>query len=341
MHKKIIVSFLAITALSGLFLYGQEKREFKDYMEMRAYLGELFQQKKYAEAAALLEGVLDRFPDNIAANAYNLAMMRVLTGELDKAVAALEDGHRRGIFFGLWVFQGNLWKPLNGNPRFEAFLKENAARIEAAEKKAKQIIDVVTPEGYDPSKKYPLFIALHGGGESIAELKPEWNSPRLKKEFITAFLQSTQVAGMTGFHWQKEDMTKREISEAYTKIVAQYPIDTSRVLIGGFSSGGFGSMIMTFSGSVPVRGFVALCPEPPQTITDAAVATAAKRGVRGTLLTTEQDGRIAVQKDLVARLVKLGFDCEIHVTPNIGHWFPKDFPELLDKAIGRILGDGK
>ena len=53
-------------------------------------------------------------------------------------------------------------------------------------------IEAVTPSGYDPAKKYPLFIALHGGGE-----------------FITAYVQSTQVASMTGFHWQDAAVTNK------------------------------------------------------------------------------------------------------------------------------------
>ena len=28
------------------------------------------------------------------------------------------------------------------------------------------------------------------------------------------------------------------------------------------------------------------------------------------------------------------------MTPNIGHWFPKDFGQRLDRAIARILAGG-
>jgi predicted esterase len=266
--------------------------------------------------------------------------MRLFQGDLDKAMAALEEGHRRGVFFGIWVFDGDAWEPLKKHERYAAFQKENAARVEAAQKKAKLIVDVVTPEGYDPSKKYPLFIALHGGGETMAQLKPEWVSPRLRKEFLTAYLQSTQVAGMNGFHWQDEAVTKRDVETAYRQVLAQYPVDLDRVLIGGFSSGGFGSMVIAFSDVIPARGFVALCPELP-TLSDEAIMAAKKRGLIGSLLTTEQDGRVDRQKELAGRWEKLGLDTEIHITPNIGHWFPKNFAELLDRAIGRILGDGK
>ena len=52
----------------------------------------------------LLESVLDRFPDNVLANTFYLATMRVFEGDLEKAMGALEEGHCRGVFYGLWDF---------------------------------------------------------------------------------------------------------------------------------------------------------------------------------------------------------------------------------------------
>ena len=336
-------AFLGIVLCSlslAASLPGQEKRDFASYKEMREYLGTLFQQKKFAEAASLLEGVLDQFPDNVVANTYNLAAARASLGDADKAIGALEEGHRRGIFYGIWDFAGQLWEPLKASPRFEAFWKENQARIEEAQQKTPMTIEAMTPAGYDPAKKYPLFIALHGGGESTADLKPLWTSPRLRGEFITAFVQSSQVASMRGFHWQDVAVTRKDLEAAYKRILEQYPVDTGRVIIGGFSSGGFGSLVAALQNFFPVRGFVALCPEVPQTISDEDILAAKARGLRGTLLTTEQDNRVDRQRALISRLEKLGLPAEIHVTPNIGHWFPDDFGTLLDRAIGMILPDG-
>ncbi|MHB8054076.1 MAG: tetratricopeptide repeat protein [Candidatus Aminicenantales bacterium] len=339
---KKIIAILCLATASFALLSGapQEKRAFASYAEMRKYLGELYAQKKYGEAAELLESVFDAYPDNVAANTYNLATMRLLQGDLEKAMSALEEGHRRGVFYGLWDFQGEFWAPLKKFERFASIEKENAARLEAAQKKASLKIEIETPEGYDPAKKYPLFIALHGGGESIAELKPNWISPRLRSEFITAFLQSPQVASMKGFHWQDEARTCRDVEDAYKQILEKYPVDTDRVLIGGFSSGGFGSIIVAFSSAVPVRGFVALCPEPPQTLRDEDILAAKTRGLKGTLLTTERDNRLDRQRNLFDRWKKLGLTVEFHVTPDIGHWFPPDFGRLLDQAIEQILSSG-
>jgi predicted esterase len=340
MKKLFVILGIVLCSMSWASRPRQEKREFGSYGEMREYLGGLFNQKKYDEAASLLESVLDRFPDNVLANTYNLAIARVYLGDAEKALQALEEGHRRGIFYGTWDFGGELWEPIKNSPRYKAFLKANQARLEEAQKKASMKIEAVTPAGYDPAKKYPLFIALHGGGESTPDFKPNWTSPRLRGEFITVYVQSSQVASMRGFHWQDVAVTRRDLEAAYKLILEQYPVDAGRVIIGGFSSGGFGSLVAAFMNDFPVRGFVALCPEVPQTISDEDILAAKARGLRGTLLTTELDHRVESQRVLMNRMEKLGLPVEFHLTPNIGHWYPKDFEALLDRAIGLILAAG-
>jgi len=341
MKRAFVILGIVLCSLSLAMLQGQEKREFGSYKEMREYLGKLFSQKKYDEAASLLESVLDKFPDNVLANTYNLALARLFAGDSEKAIRALEEGHRRGVFYGLWDFAAKLWDPVKSSTRFEAFLKENQARVEEAQKRASMKIEVATPAEYDPAKKYPLFIALHGGGESVADFKPSWTSPRLRGEFITVYVQSSQVASMRGFHWQDVAVTRRDLEAAYKRILEQFPVDTGRAVIGGFSSGGFGSLVAAIKNFLPVRGFVVLCPEVPTTIGDEDILAAKARRLRGTLLTTEADNRVEQQRTLMGRMEKLGLPADFHLTPDIGHWYPKDFEALLDRALGFILEAGK
>jgi len=341
MTKRMAVFGILLCSLVGASAAGQERKAFADYKEMRARLGELFEQKKYTEAASLLESVLDRFPDNVLANTFNLAYARTFLGDPDKVIEALEEGHRRGVYYGLWDFTAKAWDPFRDLPRFRAFLEANKARIDEAQAKAAMTIEVATPESFDPAKKYPLFIALHGGGESVADFKPLWTSPRLRAEFITVYVQSSQVANMRGFHWQDVALTRRDLEAAYKRVLGQYPVDTGRIIVGGFSSGGFGSIVAAFGDLFPVRGFVALCPVVPDAIRDEDILAAKARGLRGTLLTTEQDGRVETQRAFMERLEKLGLTVEFHLTPNIGHWYPKDFGTLLDNAIGLVLPAGK
>jgi|GEM_PF-894777 len=307
--------------------------EFADYPSMRKRIGDLHAQKKFAAAAAILKASLDKFPDHGLANTTNLALMALLQKDIEKTVYWLEEGHHRGLFFGKWAFLGEIWKPLSDQARFKAFLQENEKRLAAAQKQSAMKLELIKPAGYDPKRRYPLFIALHGGGENIAAFKPHWTSPRLQREFVVAFVQSSQVADMNGFHWQDDTITRAELTRAYQEIQQQVSIDPRRIYIGGFSSGGYGSMIALFSGIIPARCFVILCPELPEDPPAEVLAALRQRGISGTLLTTELDQRMARQKEFVGRLNAAKVPVRLVVTPNIGHWYPENLPQLIDEAL--------
>jgi predicted esterase len=311
--------------------------QFSTYEDMRKHLGELFQQKKYREAAGLLEWALDHFPDHLLANTYNLALMQMYLEELEKSVQALHYGLDRHIFYSRFAFGGDVWAPLRETDGFRKFEERNEAKIREAQKKARAEILVVEPEGFSESKQYPLFIALHGGGENIAAFKPNWTSPTLKKEFIVAYLQSSQVVAMDGFNWTEDiELTKKEIKNAYISILEDYPVDVKNVFVGGFSSGGVAALEVILSNIFPVAGFISLCPAKPNNFSAEQVREAKERGVQGTLLTTEMDPRLTDQKEMARIFETEGFPLEFIVTPNIGHWYPEDMEAKIDQAIDFI-----
>ena len=158
------------------------------------------------------------------------------------------------------------------SPRFDAFWKENEARIAEAQSRAVLKIEVVTPAGYDPARTYPLFIALHGGGESIAELKPLWTSPRLRVRVhhrLRPVDPSGQHEGLPLAGRRLDPAGPRGgLSEDPRGNIPSTPAGS---IIGGFSSGGFGALRGRLPEHFPVRGFVALCPAVPEAVRDEDV----------------------------------------------------------------------
>lgn len=341
--SKTVKNLSAATVLFILagFLAGQDKGKpaysFSSYDEMRKRVGELYQEKNYREAADILLWGWEKFPDRARPNAYNLALMYGPLNELDKGVHALQAALDRGGFYSLWDFSYDVWAPYRERADFKEFLARNQTKIDEAQKSAQLKIEIETPESFDRTKAYPLFIALHGGGENIAEFKPNWTSPGLRKGFLVAYIQSTQVATMTGFHWQDAAVTERDLNEAYAKIKKDYRVDESKVLLGGFSSGGYGSLVALLDNALPARGFVVLCPPVPENATEDKVQGMKARGIKGTFLTTEMDRRLAEQTKLCEALKKAGLDIDFIVFPNVGHWYPDDLPVRIDAALLRIL----
>jgi predicted esterase len=341
--KKIAIVFrivaLMLVLIGPLAGQGQERKVygFADYQAMRQRVIELYNQKDFAEALNVLRWAWEAYPEKSVANAFNLALVHGQLGEFAQGVQALQAALDKGQFFGLWQFTAAIWAPYQERPEFQAFLERNKGLAAQAQKKAVLQVDVSLPEGYDKSRPYPLFIALHGGGENLAEFKPQWTSPRLRREFLVAYVQSTQVASMTGFHWQDAAATARDLAEALARVRSAHLLDEKKIFVGGFSSGGYGSLVALLDDVLPARGFVILCPPVPEPAFEAKVPGLKARGIRGAFMTTERDQRLDEQKRWHGIFVQAGLDVEFSVAPDTGHWYPDDFAARLDAALERML----
>ncbi len=314
-------------------------KTFATYTEMRQRIGELFQQSQHAEAAEILTWGLGQFPDKLLANVYNLAACQVLLGQAEEAVKTLHYGLDHGVWFSQWDLEGDLWQPLKDLEAFQRVRERSVECKEAAQKQSRPELTIVPPQEYDPARKYPLFIALHGGDETVADLRPHWVSPRLKNEFIVAYPQSGRVVSMKGFSWMGDEQDRQEILSAYQAVLKAYRVDKERIIVGGFSAGGHMTLTLLLDEQeiLPIRGFVVLCPSAPESYPPQAIARIRARGQRGLLLTTEMDPRLDDQRKVAEAFQAGGVACQFIITPNVGHWYPPDLAERIDAAIQTIF----
>jgi dipeptidyl aminopeptidase/acylaminoacyl peptidase len=106
---------------------------------------------------------------------------------------------------------------------------------------------IVKPAGFDPSKKYPLFVLIHGGAHNMWQdaITLRWNYHLLAKPGYVMLL--TNYTGSTGFGAEFAQAIQgdplrgpaAELMEAADAAIAKYPfIDASRQIAGGASYGG-------------------------------------------------------------------------------------------------------
>lgn len=106
---------------------------------------------------------------------------------------------------------------------------------------------LVTPPGFDPTKKYPLFVVIHGGPHTMFrdQWVLRWNYHLLAQPGYVVLL--TNYSGSTGFgeafaqHIQGDPLATpgAEINEAADVALREYPfIDADRQCAGGASYGG-------------------------------------------------------------------------------------------------------
>ncbi|HVG25705.1 MAG TPA: S9 family peptidase [Thermoanaerobaculia bacterium] len=106
---------------------------------------------------------------------------------------------------------------------------------------------IVTPANFDPSKKYPLFVLIHGGAANMwtDTISLRWNYHLLAKPGYVMLM--TNYTGSTGFGAEFAQNIQgdplrgpaEELMEAADAAIAKYPfIDASRQVAGGASYGG-------------------------------------------------------------------------------------------------------
>ena len=106
---------------------------------------------------------------------------------------------------------------------------------------------IVTPPSFDPAKKYPLFVLMHGGPANMwrDQISLRWNYHLLAKPGYVMLM--TNYTGSTGFGEKfaqdiQGDPLKgpaQEINEAADEAIRRFPfIDASRQVAGGASYGG-------------------------------------------------------------------------------------------------------
>jgi dipeptidyl aminopeptidase/acylaminoacyl peptidase len=107
------------------------------------------------------------------------------------------------------------------------------------------------PENYDSAKKYPMIVIVHGGPAAAEQSK--WGSGSLSAAAFSAFGYFVLQPNPRGSFGQGEEFTEAnrkdfgygdlgDILAGVDAVEAQYPVDSNRVGLTGWSYGGFMTM---------------------------------------------------------------------------------------------------
>ena len=110
---------------------------------------------------------------------------------------------------------------------------------------------LMLPKDYNPAKKYPLIVVVHGGPASAAV--PRWSTGALSVSAFSALGYFVLEPNPRGSYGQGEEFTQanredfgygdlRDILAGVDKAEADYSIDPNRVGLTGWSYGGFMAM---------------------------------------------------------------------------------------------------
>lgn len=299
---------------------------------------QFYQAGKYDAFIALYKNNLENFPDHLPEMIHDLALVYLAKGDKTNALAFLSAGLERGFFFGLPEW-GAFVQQFGEDSKFGKLRAYNQKLQNIARQSAQPQWTVELPNEYDALGSYPLFITLHGYGENIQVMQRFWQSSILREKFIHAYLQSSQVVDLKNFSWDDNPLARQEVLQVVSEITDHHFVQLDKIFIGGFSQGGTLSIDLSITQILPIRGFIALCAQKPDSFTTEALKNLQDINVKGVILTGENDPSLDVQKEMIREFEQAHFPHRFSITPGLGHWFPDDLSTKLDDALDYLLGE--
>lgn len=302
------------------------------FEELEQYSQQLLDEGQYAACITLYESELEHFPAHLPEMISALALAYLAHGNKKKALAMLSAGLERGYFFALPP-DGLFFQKLGTHKGFQTLLAYNQKLQKIASQNAQPQWVITIPNGYDPLRLYPLFLTLHGYGANIPMMQHFWHAPRLRDHFIHAFLQSSQAVDLKNFAWQDPGLARQEIQQMASEITDQYAVGLDQIFIGGFGQGATLGIELAVSQALPIRGFIALCPQRPANVQPQLLKNVQEIGLSGVILTGEDHTELSDQQEMAGAFRRAHIPCQFKVISGLGHGFPADLPNQLNQAL--------
>lgn len=269
---------------------------------------------------------------------FMLSFLYATAKDYENCLEVLKTGQKQGFIFPAMT-NGYTWPEylteLKKLKDFDIYLQENKRIKNEARKNATAEYFVQTPKNYSKENQYPLLIVLHGGaGNNINNLLI-WQSQKLKSEYIVVYFQGSKIQGSfsRSYSFDKNEWMNA-IKEIYKQTKQKYPIDTTKIIVGGPSAGGMRAATCAFEQIIPVSGLLLAFPVKPHDLDTAKVLNAAKSGLKAVILTGENDQTfLRGQKEMSVVFDKSQLENRLVIYPSLGHEYPNDFSEQIDISL--------
>jgi len=202
---------------------------------------------------------------------------------------------------------------------------------------------VYLPDNYDKQKTYPLMVFLHGSASD------ETNIGGFSSLIPPGFI-AVGPFGRGKSNAFSRDHAQDDIAEAIEAVGEDYSIDQNRILLAGFSMGGYGvyrtyyetpkkyKALAIFSGGPNIGARYASKELAPDFTDEKNLNTFSKIPVF--IFHGENDLNVSLQttRDVAAKLKNAGAKVELQIEPNKGHERPgKDSIDAYLKWVEKVM----
>jgi predicted esterase len=308
---------------------------------LRERFGEAYRVHDWAQAITIgLE--IERLTPGGSAHQYNLACVFALGGDREAALDWLERAARNGFSRVTLLATDPDLETVRASDRFDrlaAAVERNFDAVQAEIERRFQGTPplLFLPPEHDPSTPAPLLIALHGFGDRADGTPTQWRRLAAKRDVVLVVPQGARRAG-PGYSWHSVEDADTILGLTLDWLDERLAVDPERVVLTGFSQGGFIAMALgarhpeLFAGVIPVAG--GYIPE-----IDAPQPAPARGAPRYYFMVGSKDDAASQNRLAAADFTAAGYEVELRVLPGVGHVFPRETSRELRKALAFALGE--
>jgi predicted esterase len=272
---------------------------------------------------------------------YNLACVFALAGDANSALYWLDRSAANG-FFHLSHLDGDhdleTIRDVSGYARVRDHVAMNLQRHLA--KKLQEAASTppltVVPTGDASDGPRPLIIALHGYGDRATSYPPLWGPVAEEIGAILAVPNGAQRVG-DGHGWGDVEQADAIVLLTIEYVRERFEVDWDRVVLTGFSQGGFMAMAVAtrhpdlFTGVIPMAGgYIPGIDAPP---------TADDGDPRFYFMVGSNDRSVKEVRRAASDFDAAGYEVDLRVLAGTGHSFPRATKRELLKAVRFVLDE--
>ncbi len=225
-------------------------------------------------------------------------------------------------------------KSLNKYKEFGELLVICKKREAEAKKNEKPNLKIIVPDKMNEQYAHPLIIALHGDQENIEITEDYWSSC-VDKNYILALPQSSQIQFSEGYEWKDIEKGSRELKEHYESILEKHNIDSTNIIIGGFSAGGRVALYSILKDIIQVKGFILVAPWLPEIDEWAPLLDKIRdKEIKGYVVCGDKDDDCyECTKRFIDLLSSKKISHELKIFKGLNHDYPDNFDGILLDTI--------
>jgi predicted esterase len=198
---------------------------------------------------------------------------------------------------------------------------------------------VTVPKDLDKSKKAPLIVALHGYNGSMDQTIKQWKEAAAEVGAILLTPQGTFCLSDDHYQWGRDiDAIEENIMAAIDEAMEDHQIDKKKVIIVGFSQGGWAAWSVALRNPDVFRGAIPVAGRPADNWKDDVEEDGVKKLRIYAMLGADDEERLLKDnKQTAQQLKEMGAKVEVRTFDGVGHDFPKNSKEEEVKALKFVL----